>query len=112
MTRRPPTSPLFPTTPPSRPPRLRYLCYPKCPPVRFPQVGLVLSADEPLEIHAPQHVRGMCEIQRGKWNFDRGGPAIGSDLCGRGPNPIPTGIEVNGGVVSLLFNNETVDLRA
>ena len=91
--------------------RLRYLRYPKRAPVRFPQVSLVLSADESFEIHTPQDIRGMCEIQRGKWNFDCGGPAIGSDLGVRGPNPVPAGIEVNFGVVSLFFDDEAVDLR-
>src|SRR5438477_8597345 len=61
-------------------PRLRYLCYPKCPPVRFPQVGLVLSADELLVINAPQLVRGMCEFQSCQWMFAHGSTSFRSDL--------------------------------
>ena len=69
--------------------RFRHFCDSKCPPVGSPQIRLVFSADEPLEIHPPQHIRGMREVECGERNFDRRGPSIPADprltLMGKSP---------------------------
>ena len=89
---------------------LRRLRNSESPPVGSPQIRLVFSADEPFEIHAPQHIRGMREVECGERNLDRCGPSIRADPSLRRPDAVPPGVEIHAGVVPLLFDDEPVHL--
>jgi hypothetical protein len=52
------------------------------------------------------------EIQRGKGNFDGGGPAVAGDFCVRSPHAVPAGIEVGAETTALFGDDQAVNLSA
>ena len=64
-----------------------------------------------LKLMPQNHVHGCREIQRGKWNGNRGRPAGACDVCGRGPDTVPAGIEILF-LRALFFGDQAIQLRA
>src|SRR5258708_11296497 len=92
-------------------PRLTDLVCPKRSAPAAPSVLFVFAPNEPLEVHSPDDILRLHEIQRGKRYGNGRSPSISPYPCFGSPDSIPAGITVLG-VPHLFVGYESVSLRA
>src|SRR5205085_536155 len=79
------------------------------PPCR-PQILFILSPNEAFEIKSENQVARGHQVERGKRDGDRCGPAGGRLASGGSPHSIPSGIEI--AASALFLHDQAVALRS
>src|SRR5258707_1165375 len=92
-------------------PRLADLGCPKRSAPATPQVLFVFAANEPLEVHSPDDISRLHEIQRGKRYGNGHSPSISPYPCFGSPDSIPAGVAVLC-IPGLFVGDESVSLSA